>query len=56
MIPEFLKLHLLSLILDISIVADGCVINRMANNVDPDETARNEPSHLDMHCLERYLY
>ena len=30
--------------------------NRMANNVDPDETARYELSHLDLHCLQRYLY
>ena len=22
-----------------------------ANTVDPDETARNEPSHLDLQCL-----
>ena len=22
-----------------------------ANSVDPDETAHNEPSHLDQHCL-----
>ena len=22
-----------------------------ANSVDPEETARNEPSHLDLHCL-----
>ena len=22
-----------------------------ANSVDPDEMARNEPSHLDVHCL-----
>ena len=22
-----------------------------ANNVDPDETAHNEPSHQDLHCL-----
>ena len=21
-----------------------------ANSVDPDETAHNEPSHLDLHC------
>ena len=28
--------------------------NRMTNSVDPDKTARNE-SHLDLHCLERYL-
>ena len=24
---------------------------RFANSVDPDETAHNEPSHLDLHCL-----
>ena len=28
----------------------------MANSVDPDETARDEPSHLDLHCLNRYLF
>ena len=27
--------------------------NRMANSVDPDETAK--PSHLDLHCLQKYL-
>ena len=27
----------------------------MANSVDPDETARYEPSHLDLRCLQRYL-
>ena len=30
--------------------------NRMANSVDPDETARYKPSHLDLHCLHRYLF
>ena len=25
----------------------------MANSVDPDEMAHNEPSHLDLHCLHR---
>ena len=30
--------------------------NRMANSVDPDETACYEQSHLDLHCLQRYLY
>ena len=30
--------------------------NRMANRADPDETARNEPSHLDLHRLQRYIY
>ena len=28
----------------------------MANSVDPDGTARHEPSHLDLHCLHRYLF
>ena len=28
----------------------------MANSVDPDETARDEPSHLDLHCLNRHLF
>ena len=28
----------------------------MANTVDPDEMAHNEPSHLDQHCLHRYLF
>ena len=27
----------------------------MANSVDPDEMAHYEPSHLDLHCLHRYL-
>ena len=30
--------------------------NRMANSVDPDETAHYEPSHLDLHCLYKYLF
>ena len=29
--------------------------NMMANSVDPDETAHCEPSHLDLHCLQRYM-
>ena len=28
----------------------------MANRADPDEMARYEPSHLDPHCLQRYMY
>ena len=28
----------------------------MTNSVDPDETARNKPSHLDHHFLRRYLF
>ena len=29
--------------------------NRMANSVDPDETAHYELSHQDLHCLHRYV-
>ena len=29
--------------------------NRMANSVDPDEMAHDEPSHLDLRSLQRYL-
>ena len=29
---------------------------RMANSVDPDEMAHYEPSHLDLHCLHRYVW
>ena len=29
--------------------------NRMANSVDPDETAHHKPSHQDLHCLHRCL-
>ena len=32
------------------------VSNRKANSVDPDETAHYEPSHLDLHCLKRFVY
>ena len=28
----------------------------MANSVDPDEMAHDEPSHLDLHCLQWYLF
>ena len=31
------------------------VISKMASSVDPDENAHSEPSHLDLHCLHRYL-
>ena len=30
--------------------------NSIANNEDPNETAHHELSHLDLHCLQRYLY
>ena len=28
----------------------------MARSVDSDETTRSEPSHLDLPCLQMYLY
>ena len=30
--------------------------NKVANNVDPDETAHYEPSHLDLHCLQNNIF
>ena len=27
----------------------------MSNSVDPDETAHNEPSHLDLRCLQKHI-
>ena len=30
--------------------------NTCANSVDPDEMARNEPSHQDLHCFYYYYY
>ena len=32
------------------------IINKMASSVSPDEMAQYEPSHLNLHCLHRYLY
>ena len=32
------------------------MIKRIANSVDPDETAHYEPSHPDLHCLHKYLF
>ena len=40
-----------------SIVATGMSVinkNSIANSVDLDETAPYEPSHQDLHCLQRY--
>ena len=27
----------------------------MANSVDPDQTAHDKPSHLDLHRLQKYM-
>ena len=59
-ILEFLNWTLPALYLVMSIVFNRVVllkvINKLANSVDPDETAHYEPSHLDLHCLHKYLY
>ena len=28
----------------------------MSNSVDPDETAHDEPSHLDLRCLQKTIF
>ena len=56
--PEFMKWMFPLLTLDMSIIANRDVSqnkNRMANSVNPDETAHDEPSHQDLHCWRRYL-
>ena len=59
-IPKFLTWTLPSLTLDTSIVANWGfskkINNEIPKSVDPDETARYEPSHLYLHCLQWYLY
>ena len=51
--PEFLKWTLPPLKLHTSIVAkQGTVVK--IGSVDPDEMANYEPSHLDLHCLQKY--
>ena len=30
-------------------------MNRLLNSVDPDETAHDEPSHLDQYCFQKCL-
>ena len=55
----FLKKPLPSLNLDMSTDTNrgfSLKQKRMANSVDPDEMAHLEPSHLDLHCLLRYLF
>ena len=58
-IPKFLQWTLPFLNLDMSTEANRChskIKNRMAISVDSDEIARYEPSHLDLHCLHRFLF
>ena len=30
--------------------------NRVANSVDPDDTAHYVPFHQDLHCLQKYIF
>ena len=58
-IPEFLwTLSSLNfhMTIDIKWWFQSKIENIMANSVGHDETARNEPSHQDLHCLHRYLF
>ena len=56
----FFKWTIPSLNLDMLIDANKCFSlknqkNRTINWIDPDESARYEPSHLDLTCLHGYL-
>ena len=39
----------------LTVKAPNTTIAELANTVDPDETAHNEPSHLDLQCLPSSL-
>ena len=57
--PEFLKWTHPSLNWETSIVANRVSVkinNKMANSVDPDKMACYKLSHMDLHCLQRFLY
>ena len=44
-------LHVLCQFVFLAHKAPNTTIDEFANTVDPDETAHNEPSHLDPQCL-----
>ena len=56
-IPEFAKLTLPSLnmvrTISLQIGVSFKNQNRMTSSVNPDETAHHEPSHQDLHCLQK---
>ena len=58
--PMFLKWPIPALNLDMSTVTNGGTsqkpIKRMANSVDPSKMPRDEPSHVDLRCLQMYLF
>ena len=64
---SFKSFHTCASEVDYSVFEYGCIqycnknvrnliIARMANSVDPDETAHDEPSHLDIHCLQMIVF
>ena len=58
-IPEFLKwtLPILSQVETTAQISDSFKNQtRMANKVDPDGTAHYEPSHQDLHCLQKKMF
>ena len=59
-VPEFMKWIIPSLNLDTPTDANRNFSlkskNRLANCVDPVETAPYKPSHLDLYCLHMYLF
>ena len=52
-IPRPVNINESSLLIKPFIPADPNLL--FLNSVDPDETAHNEPSHQDLHCLAFYL-
>ena len=54
----FLKRILPSLNLDMSIIANRESAknkNKMADSVNQEEMVHYKPTHLDLHCLQKYL-
>ena len=39
----------------LTLIAPNTTIAKFLNTADPDETAHNEPSHLDLQCLPSSL-
>ena len=48
MVFVFFALHFCSIV---TLKAPNTTIAEFANTADPDETAHDEPSHLDLQCL-----
>ena len=54
---RFCNVHLYASVIEfVHIHVANMVISQMANSVDPDETARYEPSHLDQNCFRKLFF